>query len=491
MKSPSSLIQRLVKLIWAKNSATFYLNGAPGSGKSYTVKELSKRLPEEIPRSMILGPYIIRQDNIGNLEQRLMRDCQTAGFLDELPMIRPEIDLTTVWRFFADNAHISTDYTFLILVDLVDADQIDLAVLGRLFSQARQLEGAWRERRIRLFHMFVGYWNHLELVGYFRDISTSFPYTVGDNYAVWEGVSRKEIIRLVDETQSEKIDPMCGGTIFELIDGHPAAALNILDYIDSGEIFLKMLLSATHQAADKGLAGQALLKAWSQLPAECRSVLRQLALKQHISIKSFRDHWQQLHAAGAVQCHRVGENQYLSFRSWYVELLVRLHTEELDIADEQIRKVNMNELMPTICDPNVQAYRLINDIENRARNFVAIRLSLKQSKGHILKGRCPRLDEATDSLADTYQRATYWRAQSLDKGILNPLLAYVSTRDLARIIEEIGREMGSEIWQHIADTILELSDIRDAVMHNQLIDGSALRRIYKLRADIYEALDEC
>lgn len=491
MKTLSNLTRRLVKLIWTKNSVTFYLNGAPGSGKSYLMEELSKQLPHEIPRSMALGPYVVQQDDIENLEIRVMRDCQMAGFLDELPPVKSETDLTTAWRWFADNAYISTDHAFLVLIDLADAGQIDMAALGRLFSQARQLEGAWRERSIRLFHMFVGYWDHVELTRYFRDISTSFPYTVGDNYAVWEGVSCEETIKLVDETLSGEVDPTYGGTIFELTEGHPAAALDILDHVDTNGIRLQTLLSSTHQAAVEGSAGQALLEAWFQLPTDSRSVLKQLMLKQHIPLHSLRDHWQQLYAAGAVRYHQVGGEHYLSFRSWYVELLIRLHAEELGIADEKIKRVRINELMPTICELNVQAYRLINDIENQARNFVATRLSLKQLEGHILEDRCQRFSEETSSTEDAYQRASHWRIQSLDKGVLNPLLAYMSTRDLARIIEEIGREMGSEIWQHVADAILELSDIRDAVMHNQLIEGSALRRVYELRADIYKALNEC
>ena len=86
-----------------------------------------------------------------------------------------------------------------------------------------------------------------------------------------------------------------------------------------------------------------------------------------------------------------------------------------------------------------------------------------------------------------------WQAHSAEEGLpvtLNPLLAYLSTRDLADIIEEIGIEIGSDAWQRIAQAIQNLAGIRDAVMHNQLVDDIALQRLYDLQAGIYEALSE-
>jgi len=71
---------------------------------------------------------------------------------------------------------------------------------------------------------------------------------------------------------------------------------------------------------------------------------------------------------------------------------------------------------------------------------------------------------------------------------LNPLLAYLKTRDLADLISEIGVAENSKAWLAIAQSIQTLSDVRDAVMHNQLIDDGALQRLYDLQAAIYEAL---
>jgi hypothetical protein len=146
--------------------------------------------------------------------------------------------------------------------------------------------------------------------------------------------------------------------------------------------------------------------------------------------------------------------------------------------------------MPAISGLNLEAYRVINDLERQARNLVATRLSLGPWTGHILKGRAVRFNEKTGRHEDAHQRAAGWRADSIDKGLLNPLPAYLSTRYLAFIIKEIGKEMGSQPLRSIADALLELSGIRDAVMHNQLVDAAALLRLHELRADVYEALGQ-
>ena len=72
---------------------------------------------------------------------------------------------------------------------------------------------------------------------------------------------------------------------------------------------------------------------------------------------------------------------------------------------------------------------------------------------------------------------------------LNPLIAYLSTRELANLIEELGAELHSPQWLRIAQAIRALSDVRDAVMHNQLIDDNQLEQLYKLQANIYDALN--
>lgn len=491
MRSATKLAQRLTRLIWSKCSTTFFLNGAPGSGKSRLLQRLAQRLDNRIPRSYVLGPYVVDQENSADLERRILEDCEKATFVDDQPDGGRALDLVEAWTWFADNAYVSTDHAFLVLVDLVDSKALDMASLGSMFSRARQLEGMWDHGEIRLFHMFVGYWDHPALERHFRDIGISFPYTPGDNYAIWEGVSPPEVAGLVRDSLGTDADSVYGSVLFELTDGHPAAALDVLGEVEPEAVTVRSLLSATQRAAESSPAGQALVDAWCRLPPSSREVLRELALQRYLPTRSLAGRWRQLAVAGAVRNQRVDTKQYVTFKSWYAELLARVNAEKLGIADRATRQIRTNQLMPAISELNVRAYRVINDIENQARNFVATRLSLRSTKGHILENRGWRLDEDTGNREDAYRRAMDWCQRSLDRGILNPLLAYLSTRDLARLIDEIGQEIGSAAWQDIANAIVEMSDIRDAVMHNQLIEGKDLTRLHELREDIYAALGEC
>ncbi|MFW6116791.1 MAG: hypothetical protein ACOC6F_03600, partial [bacterium] len=431
MRSATELAQRLTRLVWSKSSTTFFLNGAPGSGKSQLLQKLAGGLPDQIPRSYVLGPYALEQEDSVNLERYIMRDCQSAGFLDSQLDEGATVDPVAAWRWFADNAYVSTEHTFLILIDVVAGNRIDLARLGNLFSRARRLEGNWSHRRIRLFHMFAGYWDHPGLEQHFRDIGTSFPYTPGDNYAVWSGVSRSEVARLVRSALPADADSVYDSAVFELTDGHPAAALDVLREVDPENVSMGSLRSATRRAALRGPAGEALVAAWLLLSPAIRLVLKDLVLRRHLPIRLLTDRWRQLAVAGAVREHRVGESHYVTFKSWYAELLARLNAKGLGIATSGTRRVQTNDVMPPITELNVEAYRVINDIENQARNFVATHLYLRQTSGHILQGRDRRFNEDSGKFDDAYQRASDWRQRSLDKGVLNPLLAYLSTRDLA------------------------------------------------------------
>lgn len=52
-----SLIPLLLKQFDSKFASTFFINGPPGSGKAYLLKELASTLPSYMPNTIALGPY--------------------------------------------------------------------------------------------------------------------------------------------------------------------------------------------------------------------------------------------------------------------------------------------------------------------------------------------------------------------------------------------------------------------------------------------------
>lgn len=495
MTSTSDLVDRLVNLVRSKSATTFYLNASPGAGKSHLLRELASLLPEALPFGHALGPYPLDIEQVDGLGARIMRDCYDAGFLPESPSPQLTDDLASTWRWFAKNAHIGKGRSFLVFIDLATNADTDISSIGRLFSNARCVEGVWSLRGIRVFHMFAGYWDHPALEGHFHRINTSFPYTIGQNYLAWLGLCAEEIVQLVQQLRPTEACQLHGHLLFELSGGHAAACVEIINQIESGNLNLPAMVSAALQAAGTGPVGRSLIEAWCRLPSESRSVLKQLLVQRHIVDPPLSAHSERLIAAGIAHREQVGNSYYLAFKSWYAELLVRLHAEALGIADEQTQAVQISELIPSVSEMNVHAYRLINSIENNMRNFAATQLLGDNTGRHILQNRCIKYHDHNGERTrdDAYSRATIWQSQSAQAGLpttLNPLLAYCSTSDLAEIVEDIGRKQGIDEWIGIADSIRQLRYVRDAVMHNQIIDDAALERLYSLQASIYAALNE-
>jgi len=495
MDPSTDLPDRLSGLLRAQGAASFFLNGPPGSGKSHLLRELVDVLPKVVPRSHVLGPYSLRWDEVGSLGQCVLRDCQAAGFLDGPPPADQRTDLLSAWRWFSAQAVDEESRSFLVLVDLAAA-QPDYPAMGQLFSAVRRLEGARNPGEPRVLYLIAGHWDQPDLEAYYRRIETSFPYTTGQNCDVWEGITAADMAALLQQERPDEAYPLLGQTLFELTGGHPAAALEIVQQIPAGQLKLRALLRATERAAKDGAAAQALLRAWQRLPLATRTVVRQLLLQRHGAATIAAEHVDRLLTTGIARRDRVGGGYYLSFRSWYAELLVRQHLSELDLADERSAVVQLDQLIPAIAALNVEAYRLIHDIENTVRNFVTIQLCLQQdaAASHILTGRVQqsRYDARGQRVyEDAYQRAAEWQARSVQRGLpteFNPLLVYCSTGDLAALVDEINLQLRRPGWSSIAAALRNLQGLRDAVMHNQVLSDDALEQLAELRAAIYECL---
>jgi hypothetical protein len=90
---------------------------------------------------------------------------------------------------------------------------------------------------------------------------------------------------------------------------------------------------------------------------------------------------------------------------------------------------------------------------------------------------------------DAYDRASGWRQKNFQNGIgskLNPLIAYISTSDLSQLITEIPFE--GIFSNDLIASIEAVAPIRDAVMHNQIIDEKSLETLYDLQDKILKTL---
>jgi len=485
--SKEKLVRKIEDFIRSRQATSLFINGAPGSGKTAFLSYLSKNL--DLPRCDIFGPYEVSSETEDSLGLKILNDVSAMGLTASLPPDPQGLKLLDVWKWVAKEVGEDFNRTFVVLFDLNHSDEEQISTIGKLFSSIRVVDGLWDHNRLRIHHTVVGYWDQHALYNFYGQANVSFPYTVGYNYEVWNGLTRNEFIDWLERTHGD-IDHIYGHLLFELAGGHPGVAAEILDHLPDDKLSLLNFLAATKKAASEGKLRRRLISTWRKLPEGVKELLEKLAIRRHLSTNLSSTIIDQILISGLVGRDRVGTEDYLSFRSWYIELVFRLHITELDFSGNKYHKIQIEELVPPVTTLNTEAYRVIHDIENTARNFVAIQFSLCQDdNSHILRGKNEKI--VSGQTEDQFQRANQWQAQSKRKGIFteqNPLLAYCSTSDLANLIRKISIEIDSKAWEDISEAVQDLVPIRDAVMHNQLISDQDLGKIYRLRNSIYDAL---
>jgi hypothetical protein len=252
------------------------------------------------------------------------------------------------------------------------------------------------------------------------------------------------------------------------------------------------MLNAVHNVAKQHEITDRLLSVWKRLPDVALNLLEGLLRHRHLQVSANSNDDEHLLSAGIARRTLVDKQVYLGFQSWYAELALRYHTHDLTLNDKRLSRVDVANLAPVLTSLNDEAYRLIRDIEISARNFVSIRLSLNnKSTENILKDMNRRYDNA-NQLTDADERTRNERKRIEKYGLnvnLNPQIAYMTTGDLAQILQEIGRTADDKAWSKIGDSVQKMASIRNAVMHNQLVDEAALATLYDLRASIYQALN--
>ena len=447
-------------------------------------------MPREVGNAQVLGPYSIQPSEDSKLCEHVLVDCRDLGFIEHMVNLPKVSNLADTWLWLGAQMQAGPKQQFVVLVDIGYVRSPDLTCLAALFSSARHLEGRWDEEPFGVHIVFAAYWDEPSLETYYRQTRTSFPYSKERNSATWEGLAETDLSQLILHGGHNGAAPIHGRILYELTGGHAGAALDVLRCVPVGHFGISSLLAATEQAASSGEAGSALLVAWQQLPADCSTVLKDLVLRRQIGVSPTAPAVVSLLTAGAARLHLLGNKSYLRFRSWYIECLVRSHLDSLGLADPQTKAIRRKELMPEISCVNAEAYSLINETENAVRNFVATHLSVMTPDNvPILSGRYKRLN--LNTVEDTHQRASEWKSRSHDKKLpvdLNPLLAFCSTSDLAGLVREIADELRSSEWRAVSLAIEDLSEIRNSVMHNQMIDDRCLERLHELQARVWEAV---
>jgi len=489
MNSVEDLVAELRRRLDSRGTASFFVNGGPGTGKSHVLRSLVTELPPVFTGSFLLHTEVRTQTDGHSLVERQMRRCLEAGYLNTLPPTEVCSSLNQAWSWVSTHGTLPRNTVFIVLVD-VGASALDLASLATLFSSARYLETAWPGNG-RLLCVIASTWDGPALSKHYHQINTSFPYTEGHNYVVWEGITEDAAVQLLPQVLAPEARALYARTLHELTGGNPAVMTEILSALQGKTLSLDAILRGITVVAQSGQVAQRLLGTWGMLLPESQGLIYRLLASRVVRRPGAQEQAEQLLSLGVVREEVVGGVRYLVFRSWYHEMLFRNHLTELGYGDTPAAKVQISELMPGLQIINREAYRVILEVENAVRSHFVLQAQLHREPDiPPLRGRLERYDEA-GFLTDAQQRAEQWRRQSAEKGLpthLSPLIAFCTTRDLAKLMEKLVSGSGAKVWGGIGRTMRALASVRDAVMHNQLIDEAALLRLYELRTEVYEAL---
>ena len=478
------ILQKFTGTFPSRIAKSFYLNGPPQSGKSYLLKQLAHQLPRYYPRTQVILLSDYPDHDLSGLGLRILEELQGAYFDQEVPAT--PLSLSATWHWFAERAHVNTTQNLVILIDL---GQPAISSLSALCSAMRDLEGRWNHPNFRIYHLLAAYWDSKALARYHQEtIETSFPYTIADNYFFWSGIQRQEIAGILKSVRPLDANDLNAELMFELTGGIPGVVIETLNELGAQEFTMENLFRAIHTVAEEGMTQLAWSRVMAALPVEAKRTLTQLLTMRILPVMEENDNVVPLLNAGLAGIQRINHKTYLGFHSWFAELFTRNHSQILGLDRQSL--ISQEMLIPQAVTFNFEAYRSIERIENTTRHLLTrYLLANTDHASDFLTNRLKKPIGDTNLFDDAALRSKEWQTKSLGRGLaspINPQIAFLTTGDLEKLLWEIAGETKSELWRQLASITGELKDIRDAVMHNQIIDRRVLQKLDVMLETIYE-----
>ena len=484
----NDLLPILANRLLSSPVASYFINGAPGSGKTHLIKKISEDLPKWIAPLSVLGPYPV--SDIAEFNQMILTELHQMGFMEKNWNDDTASDFYSTWNWINGNAARNLPKHVVVLMELNFDAVKDIDHVVFWFSNIRYLQHFWDGGNTNILFLISGLWNHGGLQKYYNTKQLSFPYTEGVNYLVWKGIGLEDTAKMVeDRFDRPSLSKPFSALVFEITAGHPGAIVDILNVMGKEGLKFASLEIAADKASKEGRYAAKMVDVWRKMPNDVFEIMESLIKMQPLAKTANPESLELMHTAGMIDFSTIFRKRYIKLGSRFTELVIRNNLSQLGIDAIKYTQADFNEFVPVVNSFNVEAYMIINELENLIRNIaVSKMLEEHDDQMHILISHVLKSVTNADGkiTTDAYERAIEWKGKNLKAGIdsrFNPLIAYLSTGDLVQLLKEIP-DTATRHLQQLANILEAVTPMRDAVMHNQLIEENSLEKLYAFKAEI-------
>lgn len=427
--------------------------------------------------------------------ERLVATLKRGGCLD------PEFNLgnkpSSLTSFFIrmDNALYKENIRHLvILVDNLDEELMSLEDIANILSTVRGFYTEWNEIEINIHFVFVGKVNLHNLLKLYKGADgASWPLLQGKTVFNIPPLTTDEVRNELLQTASrhDRSLDLYANYLFELTCGDVLTLSNTLKMIDDRKVSCHVLFDAAENLITNSEWIKIIEKRMRNLSTEAIDIVTYKLSGQFISLLD-RELKQEIILSGLM---RTDDKSFMVVTNPVIERTLRKHWQNWFPGRSDNVFSDISELIPPIFTLNKKAFELISEIEMLLRNTVVVRLGVhtSDSKKHLLSGLNYEFNNYNELKEDQYMRSKDWRHKVGKSRFVDAhaaLISYTDTKDILGLIDyliSVNDQVVSSL-KLLRDKLSGLKEIRDAVMHGQVINEQSVENLIDIYNDLNNSL---
>jgi hypothetical protein len=463
--------------------------GPSGSGKTVFLEQVHDEISARF-RGWVAykaGPAA------GFLSEKFFREflefLKKEGCLDsdfELP--HRAWSLTAFFEKLSPALHKPTLRHLVFLVDDLSDANMSLQGVSTLLSSIRSFYTEWRSIDVNVHFVFVGNVNTRKLLDLYRGSdSASWPLEQGKTILYLPGLTCEEIRQWTAQRnngyKSSLLSNLHGQYLLELSNGDVFTISRLLSGLSEQKIDCQMLFDLAERLVMETVWVDELKSRVTGLSERATQVLIKNLSGQFVCVYD-PEVEEELFLSGLFQKNAFG---FTSIMNTVIERGLRKNWSHIKPGDAIDIFGDISELIPPVFCLNNTAFDLIAKIEMLLRNVAVTRLGMRPRPNgkHFLRELNYEVNQQTHFKEDQYFRSNDWRQKVSRSQFVDAhaaLISYSDTRDLLNLIDHLIDSDDEVVGclKKIRPQLSGMKEIRDAVMHGQIINERSVENLYQI-----------